>query len=300
MDGPLRVGVIGLGRPWKATYLPALAARREGFAVAAVCDAVASRTARVARRMGCAAAAGPAELLERPDVEALLLLETDWHGLWPLERAAALGKPALCVPPLEADGPHADALVAAVRERGAVVVFGLLPRLAPVFARMRALVETQLGSARVVLCDSVTLPGEDGDEAGLLDLCGLLLGTPRSVQAGPQTSAHAALLLDFGDGRSAQVTRRRAPHRSPRTRVEVIAERGWVMAELPSRLAWGDAEGVHRLRLADRTPPAGVLLDQFHAAVRPGTDARRPPAPGIEDAARVLAWVQSARRVTDA
>lgn len=294
MDGPLRVGVFGLGRPWKVAFLPALAARPERFAVSAVCDAVPARAARTARRLGCAAAAGPAELLERGDVEALLLLEAGWHGLWLLQRAAALGKPTLCLPPLDADGPHADAVVAAVRQRGTVVVVGLLPRLAPVFARLRELIETRLGPARVVLCDSVTPPGEDSDETGLLDLCGLLLGTPRSIQAGPQSNAHAALFLDFGDGRSAQVTRCRVQYRAARARVEVIAERGWATAELPFRLAWGDAEGVHRLTLADRTPPAVLLLERFHDAVR-SAGAARPPEPGIEEAARVLAWVRSAR-----
>ena len=71
MSTRLRVGVIGLGRRWRR-YRHALEALRKRVAVRAVCYQVARRAEDEARRLGCAAAAGPADLLERDDVDAAL------------------------------------------------------------------------------------------------------------------------------------------------------------------------------------------------------------------------------------
>src|SRR3954447_10768766 len=109
MSTRLRVGVIGLGRQWRR-YRRAPAAPRRRVPVRAVCDQVARRAEAEARRLGCAAAAGPVDLLERDDVDAALPLGRQWFGLWPLEHACRLGKPVLCAAPLTADGGHADDL----------------------------------------------------------------------------------------------------------------------------------------------------------------------------------------------
>ena len=91
----LRIGIIGLGRRWRRF------ARRStncatALLVRAVCDQRPIRAERAARELGCAAAAGPTDLLDRDDVEAVLLLGAQWFGLWPMEQAARLGKPVLC------------------------------------------------------------------------------------------------------------------------------------------------------------------------------------------------------------
>src|SRR5437868_4711800 len=98
MSEPLRVGVIGLRPLWRRRYRPALRALPDRFQVVAVCDPLAGRAERAAKRLGCAAA-GPTELLERPDIDALLLVDAPWYGLWPVQLACRLGKPALCCPP---------------------------------------------------------------------------------------------------------------------------------------------------------------------------------------------------------
>src|SRR5271166_5500917 len=91
----LRVGVIGLGRRWRR-YRRLLARLRDHVEVRAVCDQIAHRAEIEARQFDCAAAAGPVELLERPDVQAVLLLDAQWYGLWPLEHACRINKPILC------------------------------------------------------------------------------------------------------------------------------------------------------------------------------------------------------------
>src|SRR5689334_12805513 len=94
----LGVGIIGLGRHWRRRYAPALRALADLFEVAAVCDQIAQQAAAEGTRLGCPAAAGPSDLIERDDVEAVLLLDLGWPRLWPVERAAAAGKPVFCLP----------------------------------------------------------------------------------------------------------------------------------------------------------------------------------------------------------
>ena len=107
MPHRLSVGIIGLGRRWRR-YRPALAGLRHRLVVRAVCDQRPDRAVRAARELGCAAAAGPTDLLDRDDVKAVLLLDPQWFGLWPVGRAARLGKPVFCAVPLSSDDAHAD------------------------------------------------------------------------------------------------------------------------------------------------------------------------------------------------
>ncbi len=123
----LRIGIIGLGRRWQR-FRPALHELRDRVLVRAVCDQRPIRAERAARELGCAAAAGPTDLLDRDDVEAALLLGAQWFGLWPLEQAARLGKPVLCAVPLSTDDAHADDVMRRVREAGLPVMAALAPR----------------------------------------------------------------------------------------------------------------------------------------------------------------------------
>src|SRR5262249_47924567 len=107
MEKILRVGVIGLGRRWQKRYRPALAALGGWVKVSSVCDQVQERALREAKRVSCQAAAGPAQLLEREDVDAVLLPDEQWFGLWPLELACRRNKPVFCGCSLERDEEHA-------------------------------------------------------------------------------------------------------------------------------------------------------------------------------------------------
>src|SRR5438309_1386478 len=126
----LRVGVIGLGRRWRKRYRPALRALRNRFTVLAVYDQVWARAAAEAKRLRCHTAGGPTALLERDDVDALLLPDKQWFGLWPVELASRFGKPVFCACPLESDAAHADAVVRKAEEGRLPVMVEMAPRFA--------------------------------------------------------------------------------------------------------------------------------------------------------------------------
>jgi len=299
---PVNVAVLGLGARWRKLYGPALHSLHDRFRVRAVCDPVQEWADQEARRLGCVAAAGPTELLQTEDVDALLLLDAPWYRLWPLELACRLGKPVFCALPLELDEAHADALRAQVREDGLVVMMALTPALAPAAGRLRRLLDEQLGPPRSLLCDwaqpgpvqrpAAPLLGTAG--GAVLDCCLSVFGTaPSGVLATEAPAAGlASVLLEFPDGRAAQIVRRRVPGRRGSLRLQVVAEKGQGTAALPARVSWTDDTGRHRHVLPPPGPAGRLLLERFYRAVAAGG----PAEPGLEQAFRTLACLRAIAR----
>lgn len=295
----LRVGVIGLGRRWRR-YRRLLVRLREHVEVRAVCDQIARRAENEAQQFDCAAAAGPVELLERPDIEALLLLDAQWYGLWPLEHACRTKKPVLCTSSPASDEAHADALRERIQSSGLPVLMALPTLLAPATRHLRELLTHRLGQAHLVRADwsAAPLPA-DSDLLGhaavlpLLAACAWLLDdVPRSVwTVDGDGAAFVTLMLRFGSDRLAQVNLVTAPVGRTPPRFEVVAEAGTATAELPRLLRWRDADGQH----AQRLPPRSVehsSLERFILALRAG----QPLRPSFEDAYQALTWLRAAGR----
>jgi predicted dehydrogenase len=295
----LRVGVIGLGRRWRR-YRPLLTRLREHVEVRAVCDQVARRAEAEARSLRCTAAAGPVELLERADVEAVLLLDPQWYGLFPLEHACRTNKPVLCALSPADDETHADALLQQIQQRNLPVLMGLSPLLAPATLYLRELLTHRLGQARLVRADwGVPLRAGAGSDLlnnfvvlPLLAGCAWLLDdAPRSVWTiDGDGAAFVTLVLRFGGDRLAQLTLWTAARRSP-GRFEVVAEAGTATAELPRQLRWRDDDGQHAQRLPPRSPEQSGL-ERFILALRSG----QPMRPSFAAAHRALTWLHAARR----
>jgi predicted dehydrogenase len=298
----LRVGVIGLGRRWRRRYEPALRALRERFRVCAVYDQVQVRAQREARKLGCGAAAGPTGLIEIADPDVLLLADPQWFGLWPVDLACRLKEPVFCGTVPEGDESQIARTCQLVKESGTPVMVAMAPRLAPVTARLKELLETQLGPPRLVVCEAVvperTAKGHWGTKrramipAELLDWCAGFMGSePVSVLAAEVGAARlASLLLEFPGGRAAQISRRSVPGARPSVRLHAVAARGAATAELSGRVRWVGPDGRHVHVLPRQRPIGQVLLESFHRAVTEGG----PPDPDLDDARRVLGWLRAA------
>ncbi len=292
----LRVGVIGLGRLWKR-YRPLLARLREHVEVRAVCDQVLHRAEFVAQQFNCAAAIGPVELLERPDVEAVLLLDAQWYGLWPLEHACRVNKPVLCVPSPASDETHADALHQQIQSCNLPVLMALSPLLASATRQLRELLTHRLGQARLVRADRSVGPHANGDLLAkdsvlpLLAACAWLLDdVPRSVWTlDGERASFVTVMLRFGCDRLAQVNLWTATAGRTPPRFEVVAEAGTATAELPRQLRWRDADGQHAQRLPLRSAEQSSL-ERFILALRAG----QPLRPSFEDAYQALSWLRAA------
>ncbi|MFO0845418.1 MAG: Gfo/Idh/MocA family oxidoreductase [Gemmataceae bacterium] len=294
MSSPLRIGVVGLGRRWPRYRQALLALSREARAVA-VHDPALERAETEARELGCEAAAGAVELIERPDVDAVLVPGGAWHGLWAVERAARAGKPVLCAASPVEDEECLDA----IPPDGVHVA--LWPALTLAREALSERLRESLG--RPLFAQATWTRHGDRDllaTAGALALfraCADLFGeAPRTVAALPAPSAVdcASLLLSFDEQRLAQLTLWGGPAARPGLTVQVEAEGGPARLELPRRVEWQDAEGRHALQLPGGLAE-GLVLDRFVRAVRDG----EPPACGLAAAGAALGWLRAARRARE-
>jgi predicted dehydrogenase len=303
MGQRLRVGVIGLGRRWPA-YRAALLRLAEIFDVRCVCDPVAGRARTQARLLGCAAAGGVVDLVERDDVDAVLFTERAWWGLWPLEQACRVRKPVFCAAPLVADDAHADDLAERIGAADLPVMMAHPLQTAPALGRLHALLEQRLGPARAIRV-SLSLPGPRHSRGDLLTapavpvllgMCADLLGgPPASVSAaGDASGSLVSLLLQGQGGGGTQLTVWTGPAVTAGCRLEVAAENGTASAVFPRTARWRDSRGVHAHRLRPVVPQEAVLT-HFAEALRSG----RQPRPGLAEAHEALTWLHAARRSRD-
>jgi predicted dehydrogenase len=300
--------------------------------VVAVYDQVARRAAMEAEALGCRAAEGLAELIERPDVDAVYLLTPQWFGFHAANLACAAGKPIYCALPVAADPPGLEALAATVRASGVPFVPELARRFYPATLRLGELLATTLGPPRLILgharlfgYDRYGMPGPSTQlapmalsvdpGANLLDWCRYLIraepsaiegfGTavlPEAARASDPASGEdfEGFVLRFPGGELAQMTVGRF-HRSawdeatrflPPPGIQVFAERGVAWLEMPDRIQWTDAEGQHEERLPLDPSVGEALNDHFLRRVRGEPSL----APTLDDALAAARLVQALRR----
>ena len=112
--GPVRVGIAGLGAVAQAVHLPLLARRPGIFRIAAVADLSPSLRDSLGDRYSVSPedrVASVERLIERPGLDAILLLTSGSHGE-PALAALDAGLAVLCEKPLAATLAEADALLA--------------------------------------------------------------------------------------------------------------------------------------------------------------------------------------------
>jgi len=323
----LRIGVVGLGDAWQKRHGPALRALADLFELRAVCDQVAHRARQVAAEFGAAALDGFRVLLQREDVDAVLVLGSQWYGAVPVTAACESGKPIYCAAAFDLVCEEAEVLKQRVTQARIPFVAELLCREAPATVRLKELVATRLGRPRLVFCHlrldtarSDRLPGCSVQRrlrqqlVKLVDWCCYVVDRrPRWVagllhQTGPgRTSAvdYQVISLDFsekprpGTGTLAQISCgtyipghwEEAVGYRPPAALEVCCDEGVAFVDLPAGLVWFDEAGRHQESLDSERPVGELLLRRFHRAA---TRAAR-NLTDLEDVYRAICIVEQAR-----
>jgi predicted dehydrogenase len=317
----LRVGIIGLGPNWRR-YRRALLANRDRFVIRALYDQVWQLAATEAHHLHCEAAEGPGDLLETSDLDAVLLLDHQWYGLWPLELAARQSKPVYCVPPLATDAEHAEAMCTQLEQAPTKILFERRLLCNPVTRRLQRLLRARLGPPHLLLChaaasaapQSRTQAGGpmDGDSrptvekvhrlSGLIDWCIALMNAPpiRVHATAMRLGPHGGLetwLLDFGGGRAAQIN---VTHQvtgtlpaSP-TQATILAERGTAQVTFPRRLGWSYRHTIAQVKVRSPRPAEFKLLRQFYQLAT-GGDAGEPQLQSARTVLRAWAAAQQSQ-----
>ncbi|GAA4689044.1 Gfo/Idh/MocA family oxidoreductase [Streptomyces chumphonensis] len=224
----LRLGVLGCADIAVRRMLPAVS-RTPGVTLAAVGSRDAAKAAAVTARFGGAPVTGYAEVLARPDVDAVYVpLPAALHATW-VRRALAAGKHVLAEKPLTTDAAATAALVAQARAAGLVLLENHLFVHHPQHRLVRRLLaEGAVGRPRAVSA-AFTVPRRPAGDirlrpelggGALLDVgcyplraASLLLGSPLTVVGATAytdprygVDVAGAALLRRPDGVTAQLT----------------------------------------------------------------------------------------------
>ncbi len=148
----LRVGLVGLGDQWATRHAPALRAMSDRFEITAVCCEVADKSHRIASEFGAVATDGFRALLQRDDVDALLLLSPEWYGPLPIQAACEAGKAVYSSASLDFTPEQAVEVRRDIRESKIPFMAELSLRYAPATIRLKELIATRLGKPRLLFC----------------------------------------------------------------------------------------------------------------------------------------------------
>ena len=324
----LRLGLIGLGKDWQTRHLPALRLLQDRFEVRAIYGSVAHLADQVARELRADRVDGYRALIEREDVDAVMMLESDWYGMLPLLAACDAGKAVYCSSEIDFE-PNAAAEVKRRVEGAGIAFMSEFPRrFAPATLRLKELIATRLGHPRLLFCHR-RLACESGDYSRsarslnarssrelieLIDWCRYIVGhDPNWVQAVWHPSIHDSITADYQiisiDFSSGEDYRKKSLaqiscgayipaywHEAiafrPPAAVQVCCEKGLAFVDLPSGLVWFDEAGRHQESLDSELPVGQQLLAQFHRAV---TSLVRKVG-DLEDTYRALQTLETAQQ----
>jgi predicted dehydrogenase len=323
----LRVGVVGLGEAWEKRYKPALRALSDRFEVHCVCEPVAHLAAQVAREFDATAVDGFRALVDRPDVDAVLLLSRQWFGSLPILAACDAGKAVFACGGLDTDLAQAQDLKARIEQAGIAFMTESQSRFMPATIRLKELIATRLGKPKLVFAHQRRpaeaakngKPGMDTptplcDLVELVDWCRFVVGRePTSVvgvahggTAEPFDGDYQMMSLQFADaanpartvvaqvscGRYMPAAWHEAIHFRPPAALQVACEEGIAFLDLPNTVVWFDKTGRNMETLDSERPVGEKLLLQFHRDV---TSLVRKPS-GLSDAYHALLVVLAARQ----
>jgi predicted dehydrogenase len=132
---PIRIGVIGAGIIAQSIHIPTL--YRGGFRVVQVCDLSPSRADEVSKRYGVKGTTVPEDIVNSPDIDAVLIATPGSHAELTLAALAA-GKHVLAEKPLALTLAEVDQIEAAARAADRVIQVGYMKMYDPLTERVRS------------------------------------------------------------------------------------------------------------------------------------------------------------------
>jgi predicted dehydrogenase len=322
----LRLGLIGLGDVWQMRYAPALRALADRFEVRAICDPVRHRAEQAAAEFDAEAVDGYHVLVQREDIDAVLVLSPHWFRALPILAACESRKAIYCAVGLDLDADEAESIKRRVEDSGVAFMAEFPRRQAPATIRLKELLATQLGAPRLLFCHRRSAADATNSAAGAglppttfrhilgqVDWCHYVADSPPSYVLGlihktgdAAEEDYRMLSLDFsprgepGTGPVAQISSgnyiplpwREAISYHPLAELQVSCTRGIAFVDLPSTLVWFDEAGRHQESLDSERPVGERLLTQFYRSVTSLVRRTR----DLDDACLALRIVQAGRQ----
>ncbi|MEO1614718.1 MAG: Gfo/Idh/MocA family oxidoreductase [Planctomycetota bacterium] len=318
----LRIGLIGLGDLWQTRYRPALRMLDDRFDVRAVYSTISKLAESTAAEFQADPIDGYRSLVERCDIDAVMILKRCWLGWLPAMAACHAGKAVYWAAGLDFDASAERDVQDAIEQSGVSFMAELPRRFAPATLRLKELIATHLGPPRLIrVYRQVPTPGRtdsqpfelcsqgDSELVELVDWCRYVVGSaPTSVQSMCQGDLYQSMILRYpsaapatekthpviaeisSDAPLPPAWKEAAAFRSP-AEMRIICERGVAYVDLPTNLVWFDDAGRHVESLETESPIGERMLRQFHRNV---TSLVRDLG-GLVDAYEAAEVVQAAR-----
>ncbi len=324
----LRVGLVGLGDVWEQRHRPALRALADRFEVRAVCEQVQRRAEMAAAEFDACPVDGFRALLHREDIDAVLILSSQWYGWLPILAACEAGKAVYCGAGFNPDPDQTRRIQSRIEEAGIAFMAEFPRRHWAATLRLKELIATRLGEPRLLFCHHrLATPDRNGQAAlsrpqspamqelvELVDWCRYLVGKEPVYATGMMHHSggesveedYQMMSLDFSDPQSpgtgplAQISCgryfparwREAITYRPLPALQVACQRGIAFVDYPSTLVWFDEAGRQQESLDSERPVGELLLTHFYRAV---TSLVRKTS-DLEDACRAVFIVEQAQR----
>ncbi len=168
----LRLGLIGFSSDWNQRHLPALRILQDRFEVKGVYNSVSSLAENVAREFGARSFEGFREMLRHDEIDAALMLESDWYGTAPIHAACDFGKAIYCGREIDFAPEQAVELKNIVDRAGIAFMAEFPRRFAPASLRLKELIATRLGEPKILFCHRrLSFSNEKRSRNGLSPLC---------------------------------------------------------------------------------------------------------------------------------
>ncbi len=290
----IRLGIVGIGRSWERRHAPALRALCERFEVRAVCDPIGHRARQAAEQFGATPVDGVRALVNREDLDAVMLLSSKWYGEIPILAACEAGKAIYCGSTIDLESDQAVRVRKQVRDAGIAFMAEFPHRVAPATIRLKELIATRLGRPKMLFAyQRKTVDAAHSRQQAwvmrqmieMVDWCRDLVGRPPTSVVGTSDGCDGQDFLRISLGfaatqhhpekPTAEISCRQylpgkwseaASFRAP-ANLEVVCEHGIAFVDLPTRLTWFDEAGQHTESLESDRPVDEQLLLQFFRAV---------------------------------
>jgi predicted dehydrogenase len=300
----LRIGLLGLSNDWQTRYLPAIRTLQDRYELAGVYCPISAFAETVAREFETVRYDGYRKMLQQDDIDAVLMLESQWYGALPILAACDYGKAVYCGSEIDFDPQQAAAVRQEVDKSGIAFMAEFPRRFAPASLRLKELIATRLGAPQILFCHKrLTCDPEghrgkplqakvDRELMELIDWCSFIVGRKiRSVQcvqhqrfnqvSSELQTDYRSMSVDLSAPDSplgttvAQIScgtyfpnawHEAIAYRPPAA-VQVCCEKGLAFVDLPHGLVWFDEAGRHQESLDTERAVGQQLLTQFHRAV---------------------------------
>jgi myo-inositol 2-dehydrogenase/D-chiro-inositol 1-dehydrogenase len=272
MSAKVNVGIIGAGRIGKL-HAENLAYRAPEANIIAIADIFLEAAEKCAAAFQIPSAVKDyREIMENPDIEAVMICSsTDTHARM-IEESAAAGKHIFCEKPIDFDLDRIDKALEAVDKAGVKLQVGFNRRFDPNFKRVREVVAAgKIGTPHILRITSrdpepppieyikvsggifldMTIHDFDmaryliGSEVSEIYAVGGVMVDPEIGQAGDIDTA--VITLRFENGTIGTIDNSRKAVYGYDQRVEVFGSEGMVAVSnnTPDRAVYSNAEGVH-------------------------------------------------------